>query len=287
MPINFGSRESGALGHQRDDQLASIEQGVANMLSRLKPGRSGSASVQDQLHVALTSTVVSGLPAVPASTVERVAAHLRRNNVIDEALKRVNTAHVKALRGAGLNESVLELLQSWVEMMVETRLLQRQIEVERVIECVRGQTPQADPAVLQEDPGQLLSAAAMGQALGGIGDETVRQRERAGELFSILRPGRKRGREYPAFQAWAGITGEPLRQVLKALDEPGGAEAYAFFTSPNDLLGGLTPIEAMFGKIGSGRDVDDDARRLLSGSPSDRTEAVSHAAQAYAAVLAS
>ncbi|NIF51606.1 hypothetical protein [Burkholderia sp. Ax-1724] len=116
------------------------------------------------------------------------------------------------------------------------------------------------------------------QALGGIGDETVRQRERAGELFSILRPGRKRAREYPALQAWAGITGEPLRQVLKALDEPGCAEAYAFFTSPNDLLGGLTPIEAMLGKIGSERDVDDDARRLLSTSPSDRTEAVSHAA---------
>lgn len=40
-----------------------------------------------------------------------------------------------------------------------TRFLQRQIEVERVIECVRGQTPQATPAALQDDPRQLLSAA--------------------------------------------------------------------------------------------------------------------------------
>ncbi|MEZ2352136.1 hypothetical protein [Caballeronia sp. RCC_10] len=287
MPLFFAPPETNASRRERTDHLASIEQGIAQMLSRFKPGRSGSFSVQDQLHVVLASAAVSGLPAVSSSMIERVAAQLRSHNVIDEALEKVNSAHVKALRGAGLNESVLELLQSWVETMVETRLVQRQIEFERVIECVREQIPQARVEALQDDPARLLSAVAMGQALGGIGDESVRQREKAGELFSVLRPGRKRGREYPAFQAWTGISGEPLKQVLDALERPEGAAAYAFFTSPSDLLGGLSPVEAMLGTMTSQRSLADDAAGFLSAPSAERLEAVLQAAKAYAAVLAS
>ena len=47
-----------------------------------------------------------------------------------------------------------------------------------------------------KDPLHGLAATELGAALGDLSDETVRQRERAGELFSVLRPGRKRGREY-------------------------------------------------------------------------------------------
>ena len=77
----------------------------------------------------------------------------------------------------------------------------------------------------------------------------MRVRERAGELFSVLRTGRKRGREYPAFQAWSGIAGKPLAKVLAALGSASGAVAYGFFTSPTDLLGGVTPIEVLIGKL--------------------------------------
>ncbi|KND61979.1 hypothetical protein BVER_01483 [Candidatus Burkholderia verschuerenii] len=287
MPMSLLSVDADGSPRQRIDYLASVEQGIVQVLSGFKPGRSGSFSIQDQLHVVLASAAVSGLPAVSDSIIERVAAQLRSHNVIDEALERANNAHVKALRGAGLNESVLELLQSWVETMVETRLVQRQIEVERVIECVREQMPQAVSAALQDDPTRLLSAVAMGQELGGIGDESVRQREKAGELFSVLRPGRKRGREYPVFQAWGGISGEPLKQALDALGRPEGAAAYTFFTSPSDLLAGLSPMEAILGKLTSQRVLADDAAQFLSASPAERLEAVLQAAKAYAAVLAS
>jgi hypothetical protein len=103
---------------------------------------------------------------------------------------------------------------------------------------------------------QPLSAAGLGRELGGLSDETVRQRERKGELVSVLRPGRKRGREYPVFQTGPGIAGSPLTQVLAARESASGTAAYGFFTSPSDLLGGLTPIEALTGKLTNPHDLE-------------------------------
>jgi hypothetical protein len=117
----------------------------------------------------------------------------------------------------------------------------------------------------------------------------VRYREKAGELFSVLRPGRKRGREYPAFQAWSCLADGTLVQVLAKLGAPGaavGADAHGFFTSPSDLLGGLTPIETLLGSLTASRDVGAAARQLLSKSPEARRAAVLKAAGAYAAQVA-
>jgi hypothetical protein len=111
-------------------------------------------------------------------------------------------------------------------------------------------------------------------------------RERAGELFSVLRPGRKRGREYPAFQAWQDIAGKPLAQVLAALGPASGTAAYGFFTSPTDLLCGLTPIEALTGKLTNPRDLEPEVRKFLSADAVERLKAVEEAARAYAATLA-
>lgn len=96
---------------------------------------------------------------------------------------------------------------------------------------------------MNNDPVEPLTAAALGQALGNVSEEMVRAREQAGQLFSIVRPARNRGREYPAFQAWRGVAGEPLAKVLVILRAHGGTAAYGFFTSPNTELAGLTPIE--------------------------------------------
>jgi hypothetical protein len=122
--------------------------------------------------------------------------------------------------------------------------------------------------------------------LGGLSDETVRQREKAGELFSFLRPGRKRGREYPAFQTWPSIAGDPLIRVLRALGDANGATAYGFFSSPSPELGRLTPVEALAGKLTKARSIDAGAAALLSESPQARVDAVVGAASAYAADLA-
>ena len=239
------------------------------------------------MHLVLASTVL--MEPAPQSTSAPVAAEVeqsRRSSVIDVALEQATKAHVQALRQAGLDPSVLELFQSWIDVTVDVRVLQRQIELKRAIDGVQGDIALHASAPPTADPTQPLSATELGQALGGRSDETVRQRERAGELFSVLRPGRKRGREYPAFQAWPGIAGAPLAGVLSALGAVGGSVAYGFFTSPTDLLGGLTPIEAMLGRLTSSRNVASETRGLLTAPQEERLTAVVKAAHASAALQA-
>ncbi len=194
-------------------------------------------------------------------------------------------AHAEALARMGVPAPLLEILRSWVEVTVEARLMQRQQEQDRITReliAIRHVAPQST-----EDPSLPLSAGELGKALGNLSDETVRLRERSGELFSVLRPGRKRGREYPSFQSWAGIAGKPLTEVLKALGVPSAGSAataaYGFFTSPNDLLGGLTPVEALHGRQTSPRDLSADAKELLAAPEEVRRRAAVAAACAAAA----
>jgi HAD domain in Swiss Army Knife RNA repair proteins len=135
------------------------------------------------------------------------------------------------------------------------------------------------------DPVAPLTASELGRALGGLGEEVVQQRERAGKVFSIYRPTRERGREYPAFQSWPTIAGEPLERVLAALGRVSGADAYGFFTSPTDLLAGLTPIEALLGHQLSPRSLESGADKLLASASTERLGAVEKAAIAIAAQL--
>lgn len=136
------------------------------------------------------------------------------------------------------------------------------------------------------DPSEPLSASALGERLN-VGEEQILEREASGVLFSIVRPARMRGREYPAFQAWPGIAGVPLAQILKVLGAPatGGPAAYGFFTSKNDLLVDLTPIEVMVGRLTLQRAVDLLAQRLLASTQAIRFNAVMGAARAYRADL--
>jgi hypothetical protein len=192
---------------------------------------------------------------------------------------------------------VISMLDSLMDLKVDARLLQLNLEgtqQARVPAELHRDTPavagKAAPTL--SDPAEPLSATQLGRALGNLSDETVRLRERSGELFSIMREGRKRGREYPAFEAWPGVAGAPLKQVLKALGLPGGASstvAYGFFMSPTEMLSGLTPVEALCGALISTsmpREVDALAQTLLRASSNERLKAVVHAAEAVAAIQA-
>lgn len=132
------------------------------------------------------------------------------------------------------------------------------------------------------DPTWPLSATELGNALG-VSEEAVLSAERAGELFSIVRPNRGLNREFPEFQLWQSIAGKPLEQVLAALGRPTGPIAYAFFTSPLACFAGLTPIEAL---IGRALHTPDEAREFLGGNAQERLGIVLLAAAAYAATLA-
>jgi hypothetical protein len=132
------------------------------------------------------------------------------------------------------------------------------------------------------DPIHALSATELRNALG-LSDEAVLSAERAGELFSIVRPNRGLSREFPEFQLWQCIAGRPLQEVLAALGRPTGPIAYGFFTSPLVGLAGLTPIQAL---IGRALDAPEEAREFLQRNADERLGVVLLAAGAYAATLA-
>jgi hypothetical protein len=131
------------------------------------------------------------------------------------------------------------------------------------------------------DPTQPLTALELAEALG-VSEDAVLRGEKACEFFSLLRASR-RGREFPAFQAWTGIAGDPLKEVLAALGRPSGPAAYGFFTSPLDLLAGLTPIEAL---LGAALNASEEAREFLKTSADERLRIVVIAARSYSISLA-
>jgi hypothetical protein len=191
---------------------------------------------------------------------------------IDETLVLVRGHVREALARGGLNEELADVLIDYVDMKVSTEKAVADIvaEAERELAARR-------------DPADALSAAELAAVLG-VTDETVRNREAAGELFSILRPGRKRGREYPVFQTWEGVAGEPLKGILGALGRPSGPVAYAFFTSEQDTLAGLSPLEALVGL--TPREVSPEAQEFLRSGAPERLAVVVQAAQTYASSLA-
>lgn len=199
----------------------------------------------------------------------------RRNEIdlITGAIERARNDVIADLAKVGLPPEVADRLVGYVEKKVSTDLALSEIVAGEARALYEGR-----------DPAEAVGAAELG-ALLGVSDETVRNREQAGELFSILRPGRKRGKEYPAFQAWEGIAGEPLKQLLDALRRPTGPGAYAFFTSPQATLAGLSPIEALLGFCRA-QGVSDEVREFLGKSEPQRLAAVIAAARTYAAELA-
>lgn len=136
------------------------------------------------------------------------------------------------------------------------------------------------------EPGKLVSGNELAQMLG-ISEEAVRQRHQAGKLIAILTEGRERGRGFPIFQAWEGIAGATLEQVLKAIgyDGPGSsvdaAEAFQFFVSRNELLGGFTPVEVLTG-AGLPDPEDIEAAEFLAKPYQERLEFVTNVARSLA-----
>lgn len=134
-----------------------------------------------------------------------------------------------------------------------------------------------------QDPTDGLSLAAF-SSLIGLTEDVVKSGELAGKFFSLRRPCRGGAREYPAFQLRPGIVGQPLELVLEALGDASGAEAYAFFTSPQDTLCGLAPAEILQGEA-TRRIACAGFQDCLARMPSERLEIVLSAARTYAQTL--
>jgi hypothetical protein len=103
--------------------------------------------------------------------------------------------------------------------------------------------PARAPAVVVAPPSGWLSAREIALALK-ISEQSVRNLEHAGKLFSVLSPLRHRGRRYPAFLTWPEIAGSEMLEGLEGLD---GQQRYEFFTSPHPDLAGLSALHVWVG----------------------------------------
>lgn len=74
----------------------------------------------------------------------------------------------------------------------------------RYLQWLASVTTEQLRGVPDADPMRMLTPIQAGRELG-ILDDMVRLRERGKFLFSVMPPGKLRGREFPAFQTWPGI----------------------------------------------------------------------------------
>lgn len=186
-------------------------------------------------------------------------------------IEQKNQEFRRALDKTGLPQEAIQLFTSFVDFRLDSQAALHELELARLIQALKGR-----------DTAQMGTAEELAQALE-VSSETVRRRTLAGTLIAVLGPGRKRGREYPMFQAWPGIAGAPLEAVLKALGRPDGAQAYQFMTSPNDALGGMSPIEVLVGEVPDSAEVAPGARDFIQEDDESRLRAVVEAATARAA----
>jgi hypothetical protein len=218
-----------------------------------------------------------------ASATRRTEEPIRQ---VEEALRHHDEVLSTAIESAGMPQGVLDLMRTWMTVQIEARSLMMQAGVvagvrEELGDMVVRDAGTAPEVTTGRRPMALLGANEMGQALGGMSDQIVRDREKSRELFSVLKAGRKRGREYPAFQAWEGIVGTPLSTVLKALGSLDGAAAYSFFSSRLHELGDLTPVEILSGTPTRPGRISDDAQAILALPADQRLDSVIKAAQAF------
>lgn len=223
----------------------------------------------------LRSTVV-GKPYKRFRTSRDLQRQAREN--LREAL--AQSARLESfLVDAGIPETTLAVFKAWFKLQTVVEVAQ--LPEAAAMAAAASAQDEATPATL-DDPFEPLSAEQLGERLSVVA-ATVRQREQAHVLFSTLPPGRERGRLYPAFQAWPDIAGAPLRQTLLALGQPDGGTAWGFFASASPELEGLSPVEALSGKLSRQRPLSPGAQALLRATPKIRRGAVEGAAEAFAA----
>ncbi|MBZ2682148.1 hypothetical protein IPR78_22290 [Xanthomonas perforans] len=272
-----------------DLAIARVHHSMANLIikrsveaTRQALGRSASVSTKDFEPGALvTALVMSDWDSDDISWTTQEASPLQK------ALSVSSQAHIHALKEQGLSDGVLKLMQSWVELQVEGRVFQHQLENVAIHHDAQAlQSARGSVAVLTSDPTETLGAEAMAEKLR-ISGETLRRREKERRFFSILQPARRRGREYPAFQAWPEIDLNALAKVLQALPKESGGSLYGFFLARNEYLSDLSPLEVLIGKCFSTRAIafreSKPVRSMMAWGAGERLEAVLDAARAVSA----
>ncbi|MEQ8042396.1 hypothetical protein ABQW67_05480 [Xanthomonas hortorum] len=269
------------------DELDRLEGVAAHALEHHRPGAPGLYNDLSELLETYDGSLIAHISPSDAFTYPlsgfvpppMLVRGRARANALALAIKNSEDSHADALVRAGVGAETVKIMRSWLETVTVGSLLQSELQATRIAMLSQADHSWPDGYRLDDrDPSETLGVAEFSKLLG-VSSETVRRRESEGKVISFLGPHRKRGRAYPVFQTWKGIAGEPLEDILSHLPDKGAA-AFAFFTGINDLLGGLTPVEALLGELTSARDVGV-AQRFLEQDGSVRRAAVVAAAGVF------
>jgi hypothetical protein len=229
-----------------------------------------------RLRLAFSSTA-------PAKTARRTPASRHANRQLRQRILEAHSQSTKLetfLVASGLAPQTLAVFKAWFKLnnVVEAA----QTHNLAGVPVADGVPVSAGTDAAYVDPFKPLTADQLGQRLSIVA-ATVRVREGDRELFSVLPPGRTRGRLYPAFQALPEVAGAPMRETLAALGPSDTSAPSMFFSSSSPELHGLTPLEVLIGRLTRDRDIEPEARQLLRAQAATRRRVVVAAAQAFAA----
>jgi hypothetical protein len=143
-----------------------------------------------------------------------------------------------------LLESAIAVQKRTVERLGETQEVQQGEKDDSPLGRARKRGADYRAAVLGGS--DMLTGEEFGKKLGGgLTRQAVAAKRKAKEIFALSWGSRKM--LYPAWQLETAIFGYPLKRVLAALlekeDDPW--VVYRFFTTPEAVLGDVTPLEAL------------------------------------------
>lgn len=128
----------------------------------------------------------------------------------------------------------------------------------------------------------MLDAAEAADKLSLSNPNQARKRVKEGKLFAVIAPGRERGMMFPAWQFHRAVVGEPLQQILTALQvlDLEGWAIHEFFEEPRVTLNGLSARETLIGTADSEGHAPS-AYALLSSASQERLARVLTAIEEY------
>jgi hypothetical protein len=228
---------------------------------------------RDALMRRMLGQIVASTANPPMRALDPTAWTAHQRDLTDHLDSEVRALSAK-LGQLGLDPNVVGLLGKIIDASV-TRQVVDLLDVAR-----EGTGILAHGADTTLITAEMLPAGEFGRRIN-VSDETVRQREKDGHLFSVLPAGRARGRLYPVFQLLPGVMGKPLDSVISRLGDVGGASIYQFLSSGSEALAGLSPLQALIQEP----DVREESTTSMKLSDEQRLEAVLRAANGFLAEL--
>ena len=129
------------------------------------------------------------------------------------------------------------------------------------------------------DSAEMWSAVEAAESIH-TSRQYIHQLRKNGELIGLMHPARQRGLQFPKWQFQRGVAGKPLKKVLSTLKGLDDWDKWLFFTTPDEYLYDLTPLQVLTREVRA-QELPLAAQKLLASSADERLARVVAAASGY------